>query len=441
MQKDIEFIKAFFSKLNNNNIKYCILRKAKEILEGKAHDIDMVIEFSKIDEVFMILETLAKKMQWKLFFKAVKDNGNLITVHYFCINEDKIEIIHFDFFNNFSWSDIPLIKNKQLLSECILKEGVYCCSNVNEGITKLFSRYLYHGYIKDEYKEEIIDIFKNNKEKTLNSMEEFLDIDYSEILYDLIINEKWHEITELSYDIRRNIKNKYFKSSYKRLNHILSNVLFKIKRYFKYSGIMVAFIGTDGSGKSTIIEHLPLVLGRTFDESQIKYYHWRPKYLKSPKKNNSTNHDITNPHKKKPYNKFISFLKFMYFNVDYIVGYWFSVKINLGRNKLVIFDRYYYDYLIDKYRYRLDLNDKFIEWMIKVIPKPDITFLLVGDPKILYERKKELTLLETEKQINKILGIKNKVPNAQEIDVNQDIECVVNKVCSMIIEKCANKYD
>ena len=41
-------------------------------------------------------------------------------------------------------------------------------------------------------------------------------------------------------------------------------------------GVMVAFLGTDGSGKSTIISNLSVVLERTFDESQIKYYHWRP---------------------------------------------------------------------------------------------------------------------------------------------------------------------
>ena len=56
MQKDIKFIKSFFYELNKNKIRYCILRKANLILGGKAHDIDMVIDFSRMEEIKSILE-------------------------------------------------------------------------------------------------------------------------------------------------------------------------------------------------------------------------------------------------------------------------------------------------------------------------------------------------------------------------------------------------
>lgn len=433
MQKDIKFIKSFFYELNKNKIRYCILRKASLILSGEAHDIDMVIDFSRMEEIKSILENLSQNTGWNLFFKSTKDNGNLITIHYYIESNKTIEIVHFDFFKNFSWISIPLIKNEDLLSKCICENGIYSCSKENEAITKLFSRYLYHGYIKEEYKEDIVDIFLKYEKNIKNIMSQFLEYDYSEKVYELVVNKRWDELTRLNKDIKRSIKEKYLSSSYKKIIYNFKNISFKLKRYINYNGVMIAFIGTDGSGKSTIIENLPKVLGKTFNESQIKYYHWRPKYLKSPKGDKNLNVNVTEPHSKKPYGKILSFLKFMYFNLDYIIGYWLSVKIHLGKNELVIFDRYYYDYLVDKYRYRLSLNDKLIKGTMKLIPKPHITFLLIGSPRILYERKKEISLDEVEKQVNNVMELENIVSKSKIINVDNNINEVVFEVTKNIV--------
>ena len=441
MQKDIKFIKSFFYELNKNKIRYCILRKANLILGGKAHDIDMVIDFSRMEEIKSILENLSKNTGWNLFLKSTKDNGNLITIHYYIESNKTIEIVHFDFFKNFSWIDIPLIKNEDLLSKCVCENGIYSCSKENDAITKLFSRYLYHGYIKEEYKVDIVDIFLKYEQNIKNIMSQFLEYDYSEKVYEFVVNKRWDELTRLNKDIKRSIKEKYLSSSYKKIIYNFTNISFKLKRYINYNGVMIAFIGTDGSGKSTIIENLPKVLGRTFDESQIKYYHWRPKYLKSLKGDKNLNVNVSEPHSKKPYGKVLSFLKFMYFNLDYIIGYWLSVKVHLGKNELVIFDRYYYDYLVDKYRYRLNLNDKIIKWTMRVIPKPHITFLLTGTPKVLYERKKEISLGEVEKQVNKVEKLKDILPDSKIINVDKNISDVVFEVAMNILvsmEKSVN---
>lgn len=433
MRKDIEFIKSFFFELSRNKIKYCILRKADLILTGEAHDIDMVIDFSRMEEVMKILENLSTNMGWNLFFKSTKDNGNLITIHYYIEFNKSIEIVHFDFFKNFSWNNIPLIKNEQLLYKSTCENGIYSCSKENEAITKLFSRYLYNGYIKEEYKVDIVDIYINYKENVKRIMNRFLPYDISEKVYELIVNKRWKKLIELNGDIKRSIKDIYLSSTYKKIRYNLANISFKLKRCINHNGIMIAFIGTDGSGKSTIIENLPKVLGRTFDESQIKYYHWRPKYLKSPKGDKNSNVNITEPHSKKPYSKVVSFLKFMYFNLDYILGYWFSVKVHLGKNELVIFDRYYYDYLVDKRRYRLNLNDKLIKLAMKVIPKPDITLLLIGTPEILYERKKEISLEEVKKQIIKVKKLGNIISKNEIINVDKNIDEVTFDVAKSIV--------
>ena len=135
----------------------------------------------------------------------------------------------------------------------------------------------------------------------------------------------------------------------------------------------------------------------------------------------------------KPYNKGISFLKFLYFNLDYILGYWFLVKKTLAKNEMVIFDRYYYDYFLDKYRYRFDITDSVIDAFKRIIPKPDITFLLMGDPEVLFERKQELSIEEIKRQADRLKLAEKKIPNSKVIDVNRRIDEVICDVSRKIL--------
>ena len=129
----------------------------------------------------------------------------------------------------------------------------------------------------------------------------------------------------------------------------------------------------------------------------------------------------------------------MFFNLDYFFGYWCSIRWKIAKGHLVIFDRYYYDYYLDKLRYRLSISDKMLDLFKVIIPKPDITFILVGDPQTLYERKREISVQEIQAQIERLLKNKDKFNNSVVIDVNKSVEDVVKDVSEYILETCASK--
>lgn len=200
-------------------------------------------------------------------------------------------------------------------------------------------------------------------------------------------------------------------------------------------GLMVVFEGTDGSGKTTIIDSLPRFLGERFGGGEIVYYHWRPGFIKSPNResNENTGKVCTDPHGKKPYGRLVSLGKFLYFNLDYILGYWLEVRRHLAAGKLVIFDRYYYDYYLDKRRYRLDISDAVLDFFRPLIPKPGITFLLAGDAVRLYERKREIPVEEIQRQLDCMMANRSRFANAVVIDVNRDVDAVVGAVAREIM--------
>ncbi len=222
-------------------------------------------------------------------------------------------------------------------------------------------------------------------------------------------------------------------------------VRFLTVRCIKWSnttrGIMIVFEGTDGSGKTTIIDGLKELPYLPYANQNMKYYHWRPYFIKSPKKdkNNNNKKPCTEPHKYPPYNKFISLGKFLYFNLDYVLGYCFKIRPQLFRGNLVVFDRYYYDYYLDKIRYRLDISDRILDFFKIIIPKPEITFILIGDAKVLFERKRELSYTEIINQVERLKMMKTLTNNPNEIDVNQDIETVIFEINKKILECMHNK--
>ena len=155
--------------------------------------------------------------------------------------------------------------------------------------------------------------------------------------------------------------------------------------------------------------------------------------MKEKKNEDGTAKVVSEPHAKKPYGKLKSFAKFMFFNVDYILGYWLKVRWQLCKGHLVVFDRYYYDYYMDKIRYRLNISDRVLKMFQILIPKPDITFLLIGDASVLYERKKEIPVEEIEFQIQNLLRNKDNFHNSVIVDVNQSAEAAVKAVAEAIL--------
>lgn len=167
--------------------------------------------------------------------------------------------------------------------------------------------------------------------------------------------------------------------------------------------ITIAFLGTDGSGKSTIINAVTPWVEEQY--AKVQYEHMRPNYLPSlavatgKKKATDGTHAICSyPHASKPSSIIGSLVRLSYYWLDYTWGYF--KKVRSSKNVVWFFDRYYYDFYVDQRRSRLNLP----VWIIKVygyfVPSPDLTICLGGDPEKIYARKSETSLEEVIRQTN-----------------------------------------
>jgi hypothetical protein len=240
-------------------------------------------------------------------------------------------------------------------------------------------------------------------------------------------------------------KSRYFRHHpIKSLIAFFSEYLCRWWRIRNRAGITLVVLGTDGSGKSTIIEAIRPVI-ETALHSKIFYAHMRPNLLPSlarlfgrPVKEGPT----TDPHANKPSGFLCSLIRLSYYTVDYVVGYWFRVFPALVKRPCIyVFDRYFYDYHIDPYRGLISLP----RWVIKafglLVPKPDIILCLGADPEIIHARKPELPLEEFKRQIEVLRQFCDKNKRAVWIDTGCSVEESVNQALEAITTRMAARYE
>lgn len=435
---DLEFIKCFFHELRQNNIVYCIMRNAHEVADGDAHDVDMCIQDSCLAKAEQILMQQAEQQGWKLHLKtgSTKDKSNIKCYNYYYIepNTKKIYIVHIDIFPTYAWKGFELLSNKTLLTD-IQEDTIYhAIAPETEAVCNLFVRLLYNGKIKEKYKPAVLEIFRCHKQRCIELMQNFLKPNTADYVYNCVISEKWDDINNARKNIVRDTRKKSRRSIVTYFSYLLSKALNR-------KGLIVAFQGTDGSGKTTIINGLPEILGNTFSNNTLNYYHWRPGILKPENKSDKDGKPIVNtqPHLLPPYGKVLSCIKMLFYTADYILGYWLKVYWQAAQGHLVVFDRYYYDFYMDKRRYRLNTSDKLIRFLHHFIPEPDMTFVLLGDAAKIHARKNELSLEEVENQINTLLHYKDRFKKTVVIDVCQSIKDVLFEVSKNILELLHSK--
>lgn len=211
-----------------------------------------------------------------------------------------------------------------------------------------------------------------------------------------------------------------------KVRYSMRSVLLEIKRIIGRliypTGLTVVFLGPDGSGKSTVLDQVMQDLEPAF--RSVEYFHLRPHIFG----NKSEGVTVDNPHGQKERSKLASLLKICYWAFDYTLGYFLKVYTKKVKSTLITFDRYYYDILIDKRRYRYSGPTWILKFISKLIPSPDLIFLFDAPAEVLQQRKQEVSFADSASQRIVYLEIIEKMSNGVVIDASQEVSKVVRDV-------------
>lgn len=241
MTKDVEFIKNIFRLLDSNKIQYCILRNEQEIISGDAHDIDMVVENSNFSNFSKLLTQQAFQCGWKFNLIMQKENNTMWGVHLFSVESGIPLLLHFDVIDTYGWNGYSLISNKKLLEDRKKVGWLYVASDAVQTVTMLFSRLLYHGYIKEKYRDYILRVFTYNDKVVGSVLAEFLNAELKNFVIAKVKSQEWGVIEENVENIRKAICLQLRK---KQRSVPIKKIIFKVKRLFRKIGIVVLVNGS-----------------------------------------------------------------------------------------------------------------------------------------------------------------------------------------------------
>lgn len=163
-----------------------------------------------------------------------------------------------------------------------------------------------------------------------------------------------------------------------------------------HRGITITFSGVDGAGKSTMIEEVKTALQSKYRQKTVVLRH-RPSVfpiLSSFRHGRESAQRKTRdqlPRQGTNTSKVSSFFRFMYYYIDYLIGQYYIFFRYTLRGYTVLYDRYYFDFIIDSKRSNIVLPQRFMKWGYLFIFKPKVNVFLFAPLEVIKSRKNELS--------------------------------------------------
>lgn len=404
--------KDLFNLLNHSEFEYLIL---SDVFTGR-NDVDLLVYNISDSLIHSLLEKIDTSNEWYLVnMKETLSAGYNLTL----FNVWRNSLIRIDLYKHLTLSTFLTYPSIYFIPFSTRQGELVVDTNINLNSKQLLELY-----------RALRGLIKNKRNVNTDILRELarIDVQTSE---DWDVSIKALKNNELG---SRVIKQLLRKKGWHKKIYAWSHLRNKIQNMFNYKiAPHIAIIGPDGCGKSTVIESLMEDLEYSY--GSCAYIHLRPTVIPASRQVKSRitqkKSSIPNPHQYAPYSFFKGELKFFIMYLDYSLGY-IRLMTKRIRGVPVVSDRYFYDLLVDPKRFRLRRVSKLKRAFVNVLPRPQKTIFLSVTPEEVFRRKKDLTLLEIERQMIEFSNLQRSFKEIITVNANESPEKVYARVKNVV---------
>lgn len=364
-------------------------------------DIDMIISSRNAKKMIAFLSANSLVRNITTVKKSFMYSVRIITRHH--------EILNLDLISQLKWKYLQMMDTNEVLENKFKNSfGVY---KVSEKDTARFIQLFYHlnaSEIPDSYKNfvsEHVDSKKTNDKKTIIKV------------------------------LKTKNDNKGFR--------FLKNVYHYLKDSFSEKGFIMTFSGVDGAGKSTVISEVSELIEKRY-RRPVKVLRHRPSLLPIlsvwTKGKEKAHQDAVNSLPRQGNNKssVSSLFRFGYYYTDYILGQFIIYLKYVLRGKIVLYDRYYFDFIADAKRSNILLPKVVTETGYHLLMKPKFNFFLYAAPEKILSRKRELShrsIVDLTTEYSTLFSkLEKKDQNVKYLSIeNNDLDTTLDTIMNTII--------
>jgi thymidylate kinase len=351
---------------------------------------------------------------------------------------DDLGYLELDLIHRFDRKGIIYLDIQEVLSESIVNNYGYKTAAPHHQYIYIVLFYLMNG---TDVPERYRSFFAAMDAATRRSIFTWITAKYDvhiNTLEDLFIYNNRH---------RKKLITRIYKSKTNRFplkwKHQLEYIMDSTRGIIHERGITITFTGVDGAGKSTILQSVQQQLKEKY-RLPVKVLRHRPSLLpilssvKYGKKGAEQKAASTLPRQGTNNNTVSSLFRFMYYYSDYLLGrFYVYCRYNI-RGITVLYDRYYFDFIVDGKRSNISINPGMARVGYNLVSKPELNFFLYAPAEEILKRKQELNETDIRTMTHDYRALfdklSHKYPGQQYISIdNRNLDETMNTVMKHII--------
>jgi len=416
LQFNKKYILYFFKFLNKKQINYFLLGYNNQFPNKIFSDIDLYIDFKDFTDLKKIVLGFCNNYGLRIN-NVIRHEFNSF---YFILNKKikkKNFYIKLDICNSYVANSRKLIDFKS--AKKIKKNYKSFYYFVLDDYYNIYYYFL-KKIIKNDFNEKQFFILKETYSKLKSQyFINFFGFKAYKIFSDCFTNANY----KIFLKKKDNVYKKIIKLNYFNYIHFFKKLFF---RYKYKTGLHVAILGIDGSGKTTQINLI--------QNSNLKYS-FRNVFTQHLFGKKRLNKKINKPYMLKNYGYFLSFIKITYLYLSFLYNFLTKLYFKKICSTLIINDRYFEDIIVDPQRYRIGKFNFVLKYLYIFLPKPDVTFFLKTKSKILSKRKNEVKNTRLNSLTKNYSDFCKKNKYIKVINADQKIEKI-----NILLENLINDY-
>lgn len=433
MQRDKEeisdLIVPIFEQWQQARIEFVVQRNYQELPHSTNNDIDLCIRPDQLTqaEEILVRSTLSSGYQ-------IHNWAELTPQHQIAVFKPSTgQQLHFDLLGDLEWRGILLLSAETILKMKVNRGLFWIPHPASEAGIMLLNRLIFSGKVKEEYKYSIKESFRTYRKETHEILASCFGPKHAEFILVKVDGGEWDKLEE-NYQRLRGVLvwHQITTQPLRTLRGIAKLTKTLIKRAIHPTGLSVAFVGPDGSGKSTIATLFLKGMGKTFAVDRGLLFHWKPSIFSGKRRGQRM--PTTDPHALAPRSSITSLLYFAIHWLEFFIGWAFQISFVKFKNAIAVSERYYLDFLVDPRRYRLALPQWIFRFGYSLLTKPDLIYLLDAPSVVLQNRKQEVPYIETERQREAYLRVVRGLPEGRVIQADQEKEMVTAAIVQDTLE-------
>jgi thymidylate kinase len=416
------------SKLSSECKAFCVLSGYEQFPRSFDTDIDFMVSASDFKRIPSIIESLAIETDTSLFQSVQHE---LTARAYFLVSQSgsKLAVVQPDSTADYRhFGSLWLRADEVLASRRWHANGFWIPAPAHEFIYYLIKR-LNKSDFKTQHGLKLHRLYIEDPQGCDRQLARFWSEERYFSLTSMAASDNWAALQENILYFRDELMRNTSESLLENMASARERISHFIDRIVRPTGAWIAFMGPDGCGKSSVIETVADQFAPIFNK--VDRYHMRPSVITKKGGNKGS---VTDPHGQAPRGMAASIAKIFYLAADYFAGYLLRIRPAMIRTRLVIFDRFIYDLLVDSKRVRYGGPAWMLRLLARIVPGPELVILLDAPPEVLYSRKQEVPFDEVVRQRKDYLSLVSQLPSAVVIDASQPLPDVLRDAEAAIID-------